>query len=991
MLKSGGEEVEQAAARSAWFVEAWIAARSAAGEPEAALGEALAAAAAFLAWLVATGRARAGGLAEVSLWDAAAVDAAGLEAFAEAASVQAAEVVRGLLGWLEAGLETTGVADLREVGEVARRVIRRCERPLLIVTAARPAEDGFPQLSDLQVVAGPWVTGRATVRTPEGIWDLEGLLAKLPPAFREATLVIQADPGLQHRPRNIGAVRGRRLLVAEATDGCVPSLAGLMRVIMGEPIDGLVAASAHPGLALLGRLPGAPPCLTLPGLLRRFSAARLPAPLRADLAVVSRAGVLVTPADASPMGREAARRFADRLEAALRGLGVGGGRLVTMSADPRDELSLQAGRHLAVVRLGAETAPDAALRQLLPSGALPFVEAPRLSGATAGAPLTHVAFGSHDELARKLAEVLKYPTKAAPLACRIFETSERLGSLPATRRQLWAFVAGLPARPAWQLDAASRARVEHVDALRAHGMTGSSVTLLHPADLAVRVDDLAPLRSVVRVAVAATGSVPPSDGTSRVAVLPMAALHGPLPAWCNGGDIASLLVVPPPDALGVTDASFRTLVAAGFDQTADHDFVFSGRGYPTTTADLEAAPLDPPSLARPLPPPRPGMRTLKLYIDSATLPVIHQMADFVRCEFDPDVFKLVTWRRFPMTADAAAASQTIYFHQLANVSRDFVGLACALVSEIRPDRLEFHTNHIWALGGLAPVVRALIRRRLVDPGQIDLRIYGDGTWEIRDREAMGLSGQLGVELEAAALRLSDLLFGPHERPSDPLMNYGWHRLFRTTYEGLCWDRFFARVGPQLRDGGRLEAATRTMRFDHAQALPPELWTRYLAKMGITEELAARLRPLAVDPETFMFVTLSSWDPALNRYFRDVLITTIRRLRADGWIPARSPIAFKGHPANPEYDQDLMDVLAEEGAPVTHIPARVPIEVLDMAGLLPRNVGGTSSSSYHTIAPDRVRFICGPETDPEAVRAFPDNRVLVALGVVTPAQVLPWYP
>jgi hypothetical protein len=993
MLKARAEAVEQAATALPPFARAWIAARVASGglaDGEAALA-AVSSLTAFLDWLRSSGRSRATTSSDVSIIDARLVDDAGLAAFSDA-KPDARDLAVDLVAELRAPPPPAPGRgpDLRDPATVAREVFLRREAPLIIVTAARPEDDLFPQLSDLQVVAGPWVTGRATVRTPEGIWDLDALLARLPLPFREATLLVHCDPQLRHRPRNLAVLRGRRLLVAEATELRVPQAGGLARLLSAEPFDGLVHATLHPVVDLLARQPSAPPRLLLPGLFGRHVSAHPDASAPGAPAYLERQGVLVVASGATPL--PAARAFADKLEAALSPLLAPSSRerRVRLAEGPLGELTAEARRHLAVVRFGGEVAPDAIQALMARSGALPFAPTPPLATGKPEALAPNIPYASLDELARKLAEVLRHPGKAAPLAARLQGTSAQVGWLAETRRRLWTFAGDISARAPLALDAASRAHLEHFDALRAHAATAPATTLLHLADaLPAASEHLAALPSVRREPLAPSAVASARGNAPRVASLPLAALRGPLPAWCRADAVATLLVEPPPDALGLTDDALRTLVAGGFDLTADHDFVFSGRDFPAPSPE-PATPLDPPWVLRPLGPAPRGERTLKLYIDSATLPVIHQMADFLRCEFDPDVYKLVTWRRFPISPEEAAASQTVYFHQLANVSRDFVGLACALVTELRPARVEIHTNHIWALGGLAPVLRAFVRRRLIDPSRIDLHIYGDGTWELRDRDAMGLSGRLGDELEAAAERLADLIFGPVERSSDQVMNYGWHRLFRTVYHGLAWDRFFDRVRPQLRPGCRLEAATRAMRFDYAQTLPPDLWRRYLAKMGLSEDVQRSLRELAARPGSFMYVALALWDPAANRYFRDLQLATIRRLRAEGLIPAGSLIAYKGHPGNPEYDGDLIAALSEEGGAALEVPRQAPLEVLEMAGLLPEAVGGSLSSSFHTIDPSRIRFLCGPDTAPETVRLFPDNRILIELGRVKPEQVLPWY-
>jgi hypothetical protein len=161
----------------------------------------------------------------------------------------------------------------------------------------------------------------------------------------------------------------------------------------------------------------------------------------------------------------------------------------------------------------------------------------------------------------------------------------------------------------------------------------------------------------------------------------------------------------------------------------------------------------------------------------------------------------------------------------------------------------------------------------------------------------------------------------------------------------------------------------------------------VALFGLTPALRSRLGRLAAAPDSFVFLGSSTWDRASNAALRDLQVSTIARLRADGVIPQGVGLAFKGHPANAEHEGAIMAALGDD---VVHIPARIPLEVLEMDGVLPGQVGGMLSTSFVTLTPGRVRFLVSHVFDPADLPLVEDVALFVDLGVVRPEQVHPWY-
>lgn len=393
---------------------------------------------------------------------------------------------------------------------------------------------------------------------------------------------------------------------------------------------------------------------------------------------------------------------------------------------------------------------------------------------------------------------------------------------------------------------------------------------------------------------------------------------------------------------------------------------------------------------RPLSAPPPDTRMtkaqeLRLYIDSTSLSVIHQMADFVACADRPDVLKLITWLRCPLDPERLEACHGRYLPQRAAISPAFVEQVCALLRERRIGRLVVHSNHHHAGDGVFPLLRALVRERLLAPAQIVLHLYDDGRLSLRQREQLAADPQAARAMEAGARALHAAVMDGAALPRDLAANHGWHRVFDTTYHMLRPERLLA-ARPDLDPA--FVARVQPMRFDHAERLGPEAWQRYLGWYGLQAGEREVLRALAQDPDAFLFVGTSAWDPADNARYRDLQLQSMAALRQQGLLPASARLAFKGHPANRAH-QDVLAQALGQGAPVLQVPARLPLEVMLMDGLLPAAYGGVISTAFLVLPPERLRFVlCNAASRAEALQQT-DVRLLLDLGIVREPQVLPW--
>ncbi len=377
--------------------------------------------------------------------------------------------------------------------------------------------------------------------------------------------------------------------------------------------------------------------------------------------------------------------------------------------------------------------------------------------------------------------------------------------------------------------------------------------------------------------------------------------------------------------------------------------------------------------------------TLKLYIDSTSLSVVHQMADFVACADAPDVIKIITWLRCPLSEAQLQSSNALYLQQLAAVNADFVGTVCQVVQRFGVQALEVHSNHHHARNGVLPVLRVLIARRQLDPAQIRLHLYDDGRLSVMNRAELLADPDLPAALQRGAAALRTWLLDGVAATWDLPTSYSWHHVFDTQYHMLRPELMQATPKPATIDPALLQAIV-PMVFDHAQRLSPERWARYLQAYGLEASQRDTLRAFSADPASFIFVGTGVWDKTRNAHYAQRQEESIAALRRRGWLPATARMGFKNHPANLDHEARLARALGEN---VLTVPARLPLEVMMMDGLLPAQLGGVISTAYLTLPPGLLAFmLCDADTDAQAA-AQPDVRLLVDLGLVPPERVLPW--
>jgi hypothetical protein len=382
-------------------------------------------------------------------------------------------------------------------------------------------------------------------------------------------------------------------------------------------------------------------------------------------------------------------------------------------------------------------------------------------------------------------------------------------------------------------------------------------------------------------------------------------------------------------------------------------------------------------------------RLLKLYVDSTSLPLAHQMADFVACAHDPAVHKVITWLRLPLTAAQLAPCQAVYHQQLAAVSPAFVAMVRERVQREGFSRVEIHSNHYHAWRGVAPLLRALAP--LLRPEQIQLHLYDDGLVGPVQRQ-QHLQHQQGADwpaaLEAAALQLHAHVHDGQSIAWTPAQNHAWHRCWLTRYHWLRPD-----VLLQTPEGQAwlepLADHVQPLAFDGMLGLTPAQSEHFLQLFGLDGDIADRVAAVTQRPDAILFTATGTWDPAWQQRMVQSQLLGIATLRQHGCFDGVGAIAFKPHPANLAHDHLLFDALQAEGGPeVLTLPPRVPLEVLLMAGLLPRTLIGVLGTFLATVPPAMVGMILCRQDAFRGGSDAPHIDFLVRAGQLQEQQLVP---
>jgi hypothetical protein len=299
-------------------------------------------------------------------------------------------------------------------------------------------------------------------------------------------------------------------------------------------------------------------------------------------------------------------------------------------------------------------------------------------------------------------------------------------------------------------------------------------------------------------------------------------------------------------------------------------------------------------------------------------------------------------------------------------------------------RIEIHANQTHAWRGVAPVLRGLkedLYERNID---IALELYDDGTLSLLHREALKAWPDLDDRIDAAAAQLRRVLAGQTTPTADLAQSHAWQRLLPTRYHVLRRD-LLLRDAPGRALHAWLDPHCVDLRFDGLSGLTEAQCDRYLALFGLDSATVEQLTPVAGSPDALLYTGTGSWDRTQHLALHQSQTRAIRQLREAGVFPPEWRRAYKGHPANGAYDAALA---AELGPDVVVYPAKVPLEVLAMAGLLPRHVCGVLSSSHFTLPTDHLAFVLTHDGASGGINTLSLVELVRQTGMIPADRLLP---
>ena len=178
------------------------------------------------------------------------------------------------------------------------------------------------------------------------------------------------------------------------------------------------------------------------------------------------------------------------------------------------------------------------------------------------------------------------------------------------------------------------------------------------------------------------------------------------------------------------------------------------------------------------------MDTLKIYLSSASVPVIPQMLDFAECASDPNILKIICWYRNELTPFQLKGTNAYYIKQEYAVTPDFTAKIVNVIQRVQPKVVEIHSNIVHTNVELYPVIAFI--SKIIKKEQIKIHLYDDGIRSIGERLQLSEihSNAFPEVSRVHAKYLQTILqnelnpFSGYLRESWPLlMNYLWHNFF----------------------------------------------------------------------------------------------------------------------------------------------------------------------------------------------------------------------
>lgn len=345
------------------------------------------------------------------------------------------------------------------------------------------------------------------------------------------------------------------------------------------------------------------------------------------------------------------------------------------------------------------------------------------------------------------------------------------------------------------------------------------------------------------------------------------------------------------------------------------------------------------------------MKTVKIYIEPASLPLTQHLLNYVKDYGDSSIINVIAFQRLKINTDAITKANTAFIDNVNAGLNEKLQKMAGFVKGLQPTGVEIHTNIHRERDILFPLMKMLAQ--FYPLTRIRLHLYDDGSGSLIERSVIDTLEP--AEFDRVMLKRKNQLLsvltvpGRKEYRWTILDNYIWHHLvdtryyFITPHENVMNQVFYQKLAPYI-------TYTRFTLQGQTSAKENALLLRLV---NFPVDLYHRLTHLRHDAAALLFITSYCIEPQKAALYHQRLIALIHQLKVAGRLPAPEKIIFKGHPENRKRNDEIRQAL---GKSVTCVPDAIPVEFLHSFNLLPANIAGEFSSTFFSIESLKVKFV-----------------------------------
>lgn len=346
-------------------------------------------------------------------------------------------------------------------------------------------------------------------------------------------------------------------------------------------------------------------------------------------------------------------------------------------------------------------------------------------------------------------------------------------------------------------------------------------------------------------------------------------------------------------------------------------------------------------------------KTLKIYIEPASLPLTYELADYINSIDNESVSSVILFQRLKIKIDSIQNGRTIFIDnvndnlelKLNSISKFIVGKS--------DSKIEIHTNIYREYDILFPLLKKIIPSVPFD--RIVLHLYEDGTGTMLQRLTINKITEESISKTLSkrvnALRDNLINCAPIDSWNWLIIdNYLWHYFMDVKYH---------LIEPSNDNSNKnsfmiyLNDFTVPMSFSCNEVLNAKMSFIWNDIFNVKESLILKLKELSKDEKSILFLTSNYTDNNFREEYQNSLLDKITQLKSSGTLPCNSKIVYKGHPENIAFNNEICKALGEN---IIKLPESVPMEYFKLHGLLPKKVGGSFSSSMFSMDFDHIEFV-----------------------------------